>query len=265
MSCGSRRRIACDHRERAASALDERVAGEVVVGVAKPERDVARRRVVQVAHHDRVVDEPDRHVARRWRSTCAPWPPRSSPSACQLRWSGARFSQTAASARNARSTPAGSCCTRRRTRRSSRRARRRAARRCCRPRRAQAGGAQHRDREQGRRGLAVGAGDGEHRPRAAGPRPAPTGRRGRSRSARAVVPPSGCDHGCVSGTPGAGETQIESATRSSIATGVGQSSSTPSSSASSRLSSSMWSSATMTSCPCRAGRGPSTAPVIATP
>ena len=63
MSCGSRRRIESTIAIVPVGAR-QRVAGEVVVGVRAPERDVPRRRAIEMTHHDRIVDESDRHVRR---------------------------------------------------------------------------------------------------------------------------------------------------------------------------------------------------------
>ena len=185
MSCGSRRRIESTIAIVPLGA-HERVAGEVVVGVRTPERDVARRRVVEVAHHDRIVDESDRHVRRPLeveqarlgrlvrgrrampvevvgrqvepeRGVAAELLGPRQAEAAALDDVGVELHLERVDERNV-GVAGGD--------------------------RAQAGGGQHGRREQARRRLAVGPRDGEDRSSARLVGPAPTGRRARSRCAR---------------------------------------------------------------------------------
>ena len=138
-SCGQRAAHRGDRGERPGRPGQHGVRprpGDVVVGAARGERPVARRRRRQVAHHDRVVGEADGGVGRSLLGE----------DACLgrlvARHAGVPVEVVGREVQphrgvgrgTARSTPAGSSCTRRRTRRRRGRGRRRVACRCCRRR-----------------------------------------------------------------------------------------------------------------------------------
>ena len=116
MSCGQR--AGASH-----ATVGDRPAGPVSTRRPRRRRRGSRRRsrpnvtcrpgaAARCAHHDRIVGEADRDVVGALVGEhAAPWPPRSvAIDVCQFRWSGARFSHTAASAAEAlASTPGGSC------------------------------------------------------------------------------------------------------------------------------------------------------------
>ena len=112
-SCGRLRRI------DATSAIGPRARQRRRRGGSRrrsPERDARAGRAARWPSRP-VVGEADRDVVGRWLRRCGLGRLVGAIDACQLRWSGARLSQTRRSARNVGSRPAGSSCTRRRTRR----------------------------------------------------------------------------------------------------------------------------------------------------